>query len=84
MFPLLLLRLLRPTGRQKAAYLMEIYGPHCGVAAGCMVLLSMMQRERAKRLDIYYVFAIGSESDKVSQRGVKCAKHPRSTGGVCR
>ena len=58
---------------QTGGNLMEIYGPHCGVAAGCMVLLSMMQRERAKRLDIYYVFAIGSESDKVSQRGVKCA-----------
>ena len=58
---------------QTGGNLMEIYGPHCDVAAGCMVLLSMMQRERAKRLDIYYVFAIGSESDKVSQRGVKCA-----------
>lgn len=53
----------------------EIYGPHCGEAAGCMVLLSMLQERNAGGLDLYYVFSIGSESDKVSQRGVKCAAY---------
>lgn len=52
---------------------MEIYGPHCGEAAGCMMLLNMMQKRRFAALDIYYVFSVGSESDKISQRGIKCA-----------
>lgn len=61
----------------------EIYGPHCGEAAGCMVLLSMIQGKTIRGLDAYYVFSVGSESDKVSQRGVKCATyHIRPDVGI--
>lgn len=51
---------------QTGGNLMEIYGPHCGVAAGCMVLLSMMQRERAKRLDIYYVLLLVASQTRLA------------------
>ncbi len=51
----------------------EIRCPHCGEVAGCVALLRLLQEKDVGNLDLYYVFAIGSESDKVSQRGVKCA-----------
>ncbi len=58
---------------QVSGDLSEIRCPHCGESAGCMALLRVLQEKDVGNLDLYYVFAIGSESDKVSQRGVKCA-----------
>lgn len=46
-----------------------IYGPHCGTIGACIALLDIMQNVDCKG-DMYYVFAVGSEAQIVSQRGV--------------
>ena len=50
-----------------------IYGAHCEETAGCVVLLELIRKMRGRDLDLYYVFSVGSESDMIGHRGVKCA-----------
>ncbi len=46
-----------------------IHGPHCGNIGACIALIDIMQNVHCNA-DMYYVFAVGSEAQMVSQRGV--------------